>query len=295
MVPLALPGEDDDGHSVLDTSAISSALDSSGSSSETETDTAEEAAFDVDVELEGPPARFHSDMFKAEHLLGDVDSIRELSFIERGKAVARYNVDLFWATLWCTFGAIAVLCFIRFAVYRDNKLWQDRSGRDPEEYWPLMLWDGTVLATIVSVLIVSNSLWWQFGWPATKKIVLVGTVVSVVFFTPMTVLLDLYVTPAGGTDLGLFLEALGVIVALCVFLFWATGRLQKTQSIRYLRRKVFFAVLLWVLVMFVYFSFLPPIYLAVDQDWQRALLRILLHPLLFESAASIARQICEFP
>jgi hypothetical protein len=89
-------------------------------------------------------------------LASQIASLRHEPFIIRAKAVAKYNVDLFWATLNCSVIAVCLLALIRVGIYRGDTTTY-RMDKPPSEYWPLFIWDAIVIAIGVGLGVRSTS------------------------------------------------------------------------------------------------------------------------------------------
>jgi hypothetical protein len=124
-----------------------------------------------------------------------------------------------------------------------------------------------------------------------RKYALIGLLLAIPFFFAVRLPADFFILAAAGYQVVRVLASLTTIIFMTIFLSVVTGKIQREHGLKRLRFYTLAGVALWFVIGFVYFTFLPPIYFSILEDWQRGILRVLVHPLLFEIAATAARNV----
>jgi hypothetical protein len=205
-------------------------------------------------------------------------------------AILRFLVDLLWVTLLMAGASVLVCAVLRFSVYAGD-LTIPLSERSEANFWGIVLFQW-IRTWLVMVVVPFLCIWHQYGWSAVKKQFLIWGSLGLIYF------LGLRVAIAIGARDGLIPDSLtSVIVALTsvvfalVQLWFVLGAIQKSIGWSGIRPRLLAGIFMWALVNSLYFVVLPPIWLAARHDWERVLIRLLVHPILWELNFSSARML----
>jgi hypothetical protein len=222
-------------------------------------------------------------------MLEDGGSLREKSILARTTAVVRYLVDLLWVTLWCSVAVVgALLLLAEFVYVGDPSEFRTERGILSGEWWPLFMVDEVFLTFAMMVGLPGSAMWWQIGWKSGHTVFLVYVGVSIFYYVVTSAAKE-----AMWTIVDKELMQLITLVVILVYAYpslnVAALRLEKNLDLPKYRRAVMLSFFALSVSVGLYFAVVPPLFLAMKEDWERALLRVLLHPLLWEISLNVLR------
>jgi hypothetical protein len=205
-------------------------------------------------------------------------------------AVVRYLVDLLWVTFCC----ISVTCIwfvvLRFTIFSGD-MTVHRRERDLAWQFASVTYTSAWIGFISMYGSPAVLIWWHVGWKASRRYIQWWGLIGAIYFLATRLVLYFFVQMNLPQDhpLPRYLTSLTSVLFLVVWVLWTTGKIQKQNNLPRFRVKLFLSLLLLLVVGVMYFQLLPPLYFNLTDDWQRALMRVFFHPILFELAYTVQR------
>jgi hypothetical protein len=147
-----------------------------------------------------------------------------------------------------------------------------------------------VLGSIAMFGLPALAMWWHLSWSAVRKVFSIAAPVAIVYMATLYISLDqtLWRNPDRQRFFGPVFSLLAVTFCM-TWLFLACRHLERTLGLSSLRKVHMSSIIFLLVAALIYYNILPPLFLGFEEDWQKALLRIFLHPLIFETCYAITR------
>jgi hypothetical protein len=200
--------------------------------------------------------------------------------VDKALTIIRYLVDMFRVSLACVTVVVGMLVIIRLTAYRE-KVSPDLSSDAPFVYGAAVFLDLFLVAFLLQVGTVALVLWYQLSWKRSRRRLLICAALGVVGVVAQR-LIRWYLIPSAVV---IFVGAVFVVFPM---IFFVGKGAEKDLGMKNYASKSTLATALLFASVSLYFLLIDRI-LSYKEDWQRALLRLFVHPILWELAYFASR------
>jgi hypothetical protein len=179
---------------------------------------------------------------------------------------------------------------VRFTTYSgDLKVHRDDPERSQANQWGIAA-QWILLGVLAMFGIPALAMWWHLSWRSVRNVFLIAGPVSVAYMSALFISLDqtLWRNPDRRNLFDPAFSLLAVSFA-ATWLFFACRYLERKLGLTSLRKVHIGSISLLLIAGLIYYNLLPPLFLSLEEDWQKALVRIFLHPLIFETCYATTR------
>lgn len=114
-----------------------------------------------------------------------------------------------------------------------------------------------------------------------RKLLLTGGIATFLYGLKAAFYVARFVNTGEDTDVG-FMIPITVFLVPMALTYWSGKRTETVLGVTHIGRALALYVFVTNCVGIMYIAVIPPLFFNVDSDWRKALMRLLLHPLMFE-------------
>jgi hypothetical protein len=250
------------------------------------TDSEEPDWTDDDVAGVKQDKNFAPELYVMDTLLEE-EPLKDQPFLLRAGAVVRYIADLAWITFLCACVSIVALVGTRFLFFNTDpsvERWDLGAG----EHWKLLIFDGLFIPICLLYGCPAFVLWWQVGWVPSRRQLGMWLVICTIALAVTKILAEFFVQPVLPAAYRIIVGANGVAIVLS-FSYFSARTVGKQMGLHKYGRKFAGNLFLLVLASYAYYTVLPRVYFTLSSDLERAVMRVFVHPIVWELTYTIAR------
>jgi hypothetical protein len=228
-----------------------------------------------------PPKPTTGALMRAAKNLED-DDASALTCCPQSVRVLRYLVDLSVIIYACALVVGGFLALLKVTVYTGDLANFDRE-RVPGEQVLLFGYNNVLVGWLLNSGAISLVMWYQTDWRSSwRRLAIAGTCTMVL--TIALWLVREFLLPSNIVTL---LMSVVCVVGLTLFV---ARHLNRQQRLVHYQWKTLLSIVMIIVAVSVYYLAFATLY-SFEEDWQRALVRLFLHPIVWELAYSSARMV----